>query len=316
MCVQCLRKDPTKRPNVQKLLEHKFFKAAKNKQYLIDKIIKKMPVKRMPANPKLLNLCELRHSTMNGNGDDDGIKEKPVSVGSWVFDKAEFDEMKRQVLEAKESEGSEGARHASVQASYEDDTPKSGMQLGRLSISDMPKPILKTTPPGAEESGSDDPEDDPLDPDEESRRPLPDFTDPNPYAGLPQPRSRSQAVSTTSPPLTNSNPTSGATSPGEHQEGRFRVCDDEDQDDGQERFVHEGNVVYPQGGIHPSHSNYYDNTGSIGRTSDLDVHRSATFPEFHNDAFDPYDENAAIEDQGQHHETHVGRFAVMDDEDQ
>ncbi len=73
---------------MKKLLEHKFFKAARDRQYIVDKIVRKMPVRKPPQqDAKLLNLCALRHPTLeNGGGVDigglDAEKGRPVSVGS------------------------------------------------------------------------------------------------------------------------------------------------------------------------------------------------------------------------------------------
>ena len=106
MIAKCLRKDPARRPSVKKLLEHKFFKAAKDKNYVVEKIVKRMTLtKAPPPNTKLLNLCELRHPTIhhgaNGACDADDGEDRPISVGSWVFDKKEFDEMKLRAAEEK-----------------------------------------------------------------------------------------------------------------------------------------------------------------------------------------------------------------------
>lgn len=132
---KCLRKDPTRRPSVKKLLEHKFFKAAKDKNYVVEKIVKRMTLTTAPPpNTRLLNLCELRHPTIhhgaNGAGDaDDGEdKDRPISVGSWVFDKKEFDEMKLRAAEEKVS----GMRMIEPDARYHCDL---GAVLTRLLFS-------------------------------------------------------------------------------------------------------------------------------------------------------------------------------------
>lgn len=129
MIEKCLRKDPTRRPSVKKLLEHKFFKAAKDKSYIVDKIVKRMTLtKKPPAGARLLNLCELRHPTLHGgggggvgDGDECDSSDRPISVGSWVFDKQEFDEMKMRAAEEKESMGAAGNRNIALQASYAHD---------------------------------------------------------------------------------------------------------------------------------------------------------------------------------------------------
>jgi serine/threonine-protein kinase OSR1/STK39 len=47
---KCLRKDPTKRPTAKKLLEHDFFKQAKDAEYIMEKIIKKLPAPNKTSN--------------------------------------------------------------------------------------------------------------------------------------------------------------------------------------------------------------------------------------------------------------------------
>jgi serine/threonine protein kinase len=302
MVAKCLRKDPSKRPSVKKLLEHKFFKSARDKQYLVDKIIKKMPVKRFPANPKLLNICELRHRTV-ARDVDDGEKGKPVSVGSWVFDKNEFDQLKLQATLEKESSGSHVARVASVQASYADEepTPKGARPPGtgavgsnHLAVPNAGAPQHVRTPSAgvlssADDSGSSSETEEASD--EEHHRPLPDFSDPSGGA-----RSSQQPASVRVQQASggHSGDHSPVTSPGvEHQAGRFRVCDDEESS---------ANALSPhQVGLRddPGYDRYHTHQQQ---------EQPNAFPAFHNEAYTEDDQGDAAETQ------QVGRFAISEDQ--
>jgi len=96
---KCLRKDATKRPNATKLLTHKFFKRAQNSAYIIDKIIKRippLPTESVNLDPKALGVYHKQIATTE--------KNKPISVGSWRFDKEELNQMKKQLEEEKKAE--------------------------------------------------------------------------------------------------------------------------------------------------------------------------------------------------------------------
>ena len=309
MVSKCLRKDPTKRPNVKKLLEHKFFKAAKDQSYLVEKIIKKMPIQRKPPTDKLLNLCALRQATVAQHSGEDGEKGKPVSVGSWVFDKAEFDQMKRQALEEKERSGSAGARQKSVQASYAEDEPMRRAAGTNIAASaGNQRPVQPASSESSSDEGGEDHSDD------DAHRPLPDFSEPHPIDSTPSAATAvaSSSSSASSHQLNVDLPTASldnlqigsqsnppVNSPGEHQEGRFRVCDDEEDGEASQNNHSECNPYsdrYADPNATDGQQEYYQDSNQAAATGDETDH------------YQPQG--------GDHHEHHVGRFAITEDEDQ
>ena len=113
----CLKKDSSKRPSARKLLEHKFFKLARGRDYIVDCIVRKLPARsRQPEQ----TISIVRRTTAEaaagaaaaagggaGRGAAGGEQEGVggVSVGSWVFDPEEFQELKRAVAAEEEKEG-------------------------------------------------------------------------------------------------------------------------------------------------------------------------------------------------------------------
>jgi len=79
---KCLRKDPTKRPTAKKLLEHEFFKQAKDAAYIVDKVIKKLPAQAA----KLTQPIQVGRRSRQGDGNKS--LKGPVAVESWSFDRA------------------------------------------------------------------------------------------------------------------------------------------------------------------------------------------------------------------------------------
>lgn len=77
LIAKCLRKDPTKRPTAKKLLEHKFFKQAKNAQYIVDNLIRRLPPVDT-SRPYVFNRRAAPSSTA-------ALKPKPVSIPEWSF---------------------------------------------------------------------------------------------------------------------------------------------------------------------------------------------------------------------------------------
>eukprot|EP01094_Clydonella_sp_ATCC50884_P006446 TRINITY_DN1561_c0_g1_i2.p1 TRINITY_DN1561_c0_g1~~TRINITY_DN1561_c0_g1_i2.p1 ORF type:complete len:435 (-),score=124.92 TRINITY_DN1561_c0_g1_i2:191-1495(-) len=77
---QCLQKDPSKRPTAAKLLEHKFFKAAKKHEYVVKELMTKLPL-----------LWERLKVTANKDEDLDARKreilqlDKPHESEAWSF---------------------------------------------------------------------------------------------------------------------------------------------------------------------------------------------------------------------------------------
>jgi hypothetical protein len=278
MVSKCLRKDAHARPNVKKLLEHKFFKQARDKAYIIEKIVKRLPPKKRDPNRKPLNLLALRHpGSQSGATEGKQIedeREKPVSIGSWVFDKGEFEALKLKALEEKEAQGAAGSRNQSVQDSYGDGVESVG--AARRSANYLTLPLGAAQLPNGRSpsnavpsSGSDESSEHESDEDAAHRHALPDFSDPSgeppnqaalgisasPVHSPKTPTMPNQAVSQQ---LSAENASSSASAAGghlhpspsgsphlgraetiEHQEGRFHVS--EDADEGEEAGYEENN---------------------------------------------------------------------------
>jgi len=307
MLGKCLRKDPEKRPTVKKLLEHKFFKQAKDSKYIVEKIVKRLPQKRLDTNAKPVNLAQLRHPSLVGGSssgyDPSDRNDRPVSVGSWVFDKDEFDAMKRQALEEKERAGAQGSRDQSVQQSYVGDeegkTDGEGAALHPLS--------------SGEEDSTDHSDD------EQQRAAAghasPDTASPHPAASpltsSPHPDSQPHLQPGPSPSPTHH----------EHQEGRFRVSEDTDEDD-DHQHEHDHDQHYDD----QQHQQYQDHDHDVGQYSSdhppdsSDAHAPTSGIVYHNEAYvdesDPSLQPQAEEyEREREHATQVGRFAVTDDGD-
>jgi hypothetical protein len=346
MVEKCLRKEPGKRPNVKKLLEHKFFKAAKDRQYIVDKIVKKMPIRKpVSKDAKLLNLCALRHPTLeNGGGVDlgglDVEKGRPVSVGSWVFDKDEFDELKLRVAAEKERDGPAVSRSHSVHQSYaDDDTPK---QQASAAAAVVPRnnnlvvpgqgnnipPRVNTpsahSPSAVEEDSSDHHSD-------SEHREMPDFSDPNPDAHMDAQTQGIHQITVTSPAGSSSahSTPQGVTpklspspqpqqqqqsypavttpphvqSPGsEHTEGRFHIREDEDEEVDEQPV--DGEQHFDDSHQYHEDQPQYTDQYKGDQYADQSQYSGGTneVPDFH------------VEGDDQHTQ-HVGRFTVADDEE-
>ena len=114
--LQCLRKSPGLRPSARKLLSHRFFRGVKGKEYVQEQIVRKMP------KPKRATEVQGIHKKKSQASSNDPARPGPglprpagddvggVSVGSWVFDPEEFQEMKRAILEAEAKEGGQGGK--------------------------------------------------------------------------------------------------------------------------------------------------------------------------------------------------------------
>jgi serine/threonine-protein kinase OSR1/STK39 len=116
MVSKCLRKDPKKRISAAKLMEHKFFKSAKDNKYIVEKLVKQVPWKDLARMPHQ-HIC--KEKTLVDQAKIE--KSKPVSVGSWSFDSDSFEEFKRKALEESEKsrkEASDRQREIEVEASY------------------------------------------------------------------------------------------------------------------------------------------------------------------------------------------------------
>ena len=98
LIAKCLRRDTKKRPTAKKLMEHKFFKVARGREYIIEKLVSRMPPRGLgSAGVERVHVC--KEKTLIDAAKVE--KSKPVSVGSWSFDKGELQEMKQKALEEK-----------------------------------------------------------------------------------------------------------------------------------------------------------------------------------------------------------------------
>jgi hypothetical protein len=190
MIAKCLRKDPQRRPNVTKLLKHKFFKQSKDKNYLVQKIIAKLPKKLYSDNEKPIDLVTLRRKC-SGAATDSGL----VSVSSWVFDDEELDEVKRQACmidqrgfydeEAPTPRSTAGHLPKSMSISSLDTcvnpgsfmkwAPSASTQRSSLPTSTSIHQLNNIRSPPDHDSSSDISTDE----DDDEKHPMPDFSDPN-----------------------------------------------------------------------------------------------------------------------------------------
>ena len=131
LIAKCLRRDTKKRPTAKKLLEHKFFKQAKGRDYIIDRLVSRLPPRAALLGPaaaagpggaaagpvgERVHVC--REKTLIDAAKVE--KSKPVSVGSWSFDKDELAAMKQKAMEKAEARESKSAadREQAVENSY------------------------------------------------------------------------------------------------------------------------------------------------------------------------------------------------------
>lgn len=85
--------DPKKRPSAKKLLEHKFFKIAQDNTYIYQHLVSRVNINgnsNTDDNVDRPHVC--REKTVIDKAKVE--KSKPVSVGSWVFDKQDFQQFK------------------------------------------------------------------------------------------------------------------------------------------------------------------------------------------------------------------------------
>lgn len=150
LIAKCLNRDPKKRPNAKKLLEHKFFKYAKDNKYIYDKIVVKLPPRPKNADQHV-HVC--KEKTLIDIAKVE--KSKPVSVGSWSFDSEEWEKFKKKAMEEKEGINDEQkAREAAVSTSYETVTPKITIGGGSPDQAASPQsPLSPNSPPVADKRG-------------------------------------------------------------------------------------------------------------------------------------------------------------------
>lgn len=112
LIAKCLRRDPKKRLNAKKLMEHKFFKQARDRNYIIEKLVSKVPPRPAAGTTARVHVC--REKTLIDQAKIE--KSKPVSVGSWSFDREELAEMKARAIEEKSKSARD--REQAVESSY------------------------------------------------------------------------------------------------------------------------------------------------------------------------------------------------------
>eukprot|EP00475_Leptophrys_vorax_P026065 TRINITY_DN3652_c0_g1_i1.p1 TRINITY_DN3652_c0_g1~~TRINITY_DN3652_c0_g1_i1.p1 ORF type:complete len:422 (-),score=113.53 TRINITY_DN3652_c0_g1_i1:47-1276(-) len=99
LVTKCLKKEPTKRPTAEKLLEHKFFKLAKDKQYVIDHLLNLVPRPKWASSAAAEPLKREKEPTFEEEENSKGIS------GAWEFDDGEFQKMQAQFAEERASSG-------------------------------------------------------------------------------------------------------------------------------------------------------------------------------------------------------------------
>ena len=122
---QCLRKDPKRRPTAKKLMDHKFFKLARDRHYLVEKLVSRLPPRSAPVDR--IHVC--REKTLVDQAKVE--KSKPVSVGSWSFGKEDLVQMKARAVEEKgETRESRSAREReeAVENSYHHHSDSDGAE--------------------------------------------------------------------------------------------------------------------------------------------------------------------------------------------
>lgn len=282
MISKCLRKDASKRRNAKKLLEHKFFKKAKDKAYIIEKIVKKLPPR--PETKEKIHICKEKTVT-----DAQKIeKSKPVSVGSWVFDKDEFEEFKRLEREREEKEGTlydneNGQPNPASYPSHVDPNNYASPQNGVLPDN------FARIPAGHHESS-----------DDADSPPTP--SSPHTPDGQPNSRFRVDINASTFEAPDGQTPVAedGNVTEQPHQEGRFLVSEDS-----VERF-----------------DNQTQDGAPVEEVNQLSLSdHNLGFPVFHNGVSQSAggvdqdgNETVDVVNESGDGERHVGRFAIIDDE--
>lgn len=79
---KCLDKNPKKRPSAKKLLEHKFFRIAKDSDYIVQQIIRVLPATSIDEHAPKYRRGEKRINK-HQNADNNNAA---VELGDWVFE--------------------------------------------------------------------------------------------------------------------------------------------------------------------------------------------------------------------------------------
>eukprot|EP00823_Brevimastigomonas_motovehiculus_P002528 TRINITY_DN1544_c0_g1_i1.p1 TRINITY_DN1544_c0_g1~~TRINITY_DN1544_c0_g1_i1.p1 ORF type:complete len:527 (-),score=100.24 TRINITY_DN1544_c0_g1_i1:135-1628(-) len=118
----CLQKDPTKRPTAKQLLSDPFIKKAGNSTVLVDKIVKRVLLYQQQQAAKKQSSSDAKVSNLIASSNNQQpnprqiVKAKPVTIGSWVFDRAQLEEYKK--LDAAEKrQSSQPSSSSSVTSS-------------------------------------------------------------------------------------------------------------------------------------------------------------------------------------------------------
>ncbi|CEP03266.1 Protein kinase domain-containing protein [Plasmodiophora brassicae] len=82
MIASCLKKDPTKRPTAEKLLQNKFFKLAKKNQYVVDALLSQIPMPKLSADSLVRRS---RNSSVSVSQAYSSEEKSANVVTSWVF---------------------------------------------------------------------------------------------------------------------------------------------------------------------------------------------------------------------------------------
>lgn len=84
LIAKCLKKDAKQRPSAGKLLEHRFFKKAKDCKYVMERLVSLLDLNNR-STKQAPRMC----SSITAHVGDKREEHKPVTVGQWSFD---FDE--------------------------------------------------------------------------------------------------------------------------------------------------------------------------------------------------------------------------------
>jgi len=96
LVTKCMKKEPAKRPTAEKLLEHKFFKLAKDNKYVIDHLLNLVPRPKWASSTLSEPLQRVR----------DNVEEEEQSrgiSGAWEFNDGEFKDLQAKLAEERAS---------------------------------------------------------------------------------------------------------------------------------------------------------------------------------------------------------------------
>ena len=280
LIAKCLRRDTKKRPTAKKLMEHKFFKVARGREYIIEKLVSRLPP-RTVAGLDRVHVC--REKTLIDAAKIE--KSKPVSVGSWSFDKSELQAMKVKALEEKaEQRESKSAaeREQAVENSYHahSDSDGSDGEHVRPALDELYiQPIHPNELPQVGKAGS-----------HESNVAV------NADLLVDEGLSKRREVDVHHAPIPSFSPLHRQGSQTAHQEGRFTVSEEEEPqhtaaDGGYKQQQHEQDIMLNGHRVH------------MVEVQQPSSDRAGGQSHFHN--------GGAVKEA----EEHVGRFSIRDEDD-